>query len=131
MKSRLAVVAVALILALTACGGDSATIELVDAPAAQELLAAPPSGLVVLDVRTPEEFDQGRIAGAENIDFYASDFSTRLDALDKDAPYFVYCRSGNRSASTIDIMRDLGFTSVYELDGGIVSWAEAGLPFSG
>lgn len=130
MKSRLAVVAVALIAALTACGGDTATIELVDASAAQELLAAPPSGLVVLDVRTSEEFDQGHIAEADNIDFYASDFSARLDALDKDAPYIVYCRSGNRSASTIDIMRDLGFTSVYELDGGIVSWAEAGLPFS-
>lgn len=128
MKTRIAVGAVTLILALAACGGDTASIELIDTGEAQELLAEPPSDLVVLDVRTPEEFAEGRIAESVNIDFYAADFATRLDQLDKDTPYFVYCRSGNRSASTIDTMRDLGFTAVYELDGGILSWAGAGLP---
>ncbi len=130
MRKKLAATLIAATLALGACGGTTAeaTIDLVDAPAAQELLAAPPTGLVVLDVRTPEEFGAGRIADSVNLDFYAADFVDRLDALDKDVPYFVYCRSGNRSGQTIETMRDLGFTEVYELDGGIVSWAASGLP---
>ena len=130
MKRRIAALAVAGALALAACGSAAAapTIELVDAPEAQELLTAPPTGLVVLDVRTPEEYAAGHIAGSENLDFYAPDFLDRLDGLDKETPYFVYCRSGNRSATTIDAMRDLGFTEVYELGGGVVTWAEAGYP---
>lgn len=127
MRIRLAVVAVAAAAALGACGGDAATIDLVDAAEAEALIAAPPPHLVVLDVRTPEEFGSERITGATNIDYYAPDFAARLDELDKERPYFVYCRTGNRSAMTIDIMRDLGFTHVYELEGGIASWAQAGM----
>ena len=70
--------------------------------------------------------DQNVVMLTANI--IAADFADRLSDLDKDTPYFVYCRSGNRSATTIDMMRDLGFTEVYELDGGIASWAAAGLP---
>lgn len=131
MRTRLQFVAAALLtgaLVLGACGGDTATFELTAAPEAQELLAEPPPGLVVLDVRTPEEFDSGHIADASNLDFYEPDFAASLDDLDKDLPYFVYCRSGNRSATTIDTMKDLGFTEVYELEGGIISWAEEGYP---
>jgi rhodanese-related sulfurtransferase len=130
MRRHIAALAVTGALALGACSSATAapSIELVSAPEAQELLAAPPTGLVVLDVRTPEEYAAGHITGSDNIDFYAPDFLDRLDALDKDAPYFVYCRSGNRSATTIEAMRDLGFTEVYELGGGVVTWAEAGYP---
>lgn len=127
-RTRLAAVLVAGAMALTACGGDTAVFDLTSAEASQELLQAPPTGLVILDIRTPEEFAGGHIAGAANLDFYEPDFAANLDALDKDLPYFVYCRSGNRSASAIETMKDLGFTQVYELDGGIVSWAGAGLP---
>ena len=102
--------------------------ELTSATDAQELLTDAPAGLVVLDIRTPEEFADGHIAGARNLDFYEPDFAASLDTLDKDLPYFVYCRSGNRSSSAIETMKDLGFAEVYELDGGIVSWAESGLP---
>ncbi len=128
MKRLFTATLLALALLAGACGGDTATIELIDAPEAQELLAAPPDDLVVLDVRTPEEHAEAHIAGSTNIDFYAADFAAQLDQLDKDTPYFVYCRSGNRSAETITTMRELGFTEVYELEGGIVSWAGAGLP---
>jgi rhodanese-related sulfurtransferase len=129
MRRTIAAVAVAAALVLGACGsGATATIDLVSAPDAEELLTSPPAGLVVLDVRTPEEFASGRIADSVNIDFYDPTFADQLDTLDKDTPYFVYCRSGNRSATTIDTMRELGFTEVYELEGGILSWANAGLP---
>ena len=121
-------VALATALLLPACGGATAAYALTGPVEAQELLAEPPAGLAVLDVRTPEEFTEGHLSGAANLDFYAAEFVDQLDALDKDQPYFVYCRSGNRSGQTMDIMRDLGFTEVYELDGGILSWVGAGLP---
>ena len=127
-KRSLGAILLAGVLLLSACGSDTAAFELTSAVDAQELLAEPPVGLTVLDIRTPEEFGAGYIAGATNLDFYEAQFSNWLDELDKDAPYFVYCRSGNRSASAIEAMKDLGFTEVYELDGGIVSWANAGLP---
>lgn len=126
-RTLLAVV-IAAVLTLSACASDTAVFELTSATDAQELLTDAPAGLVVLDIRTPEEFADGHIAGARNLDFYEPDFAASLDALDKDLPYFVYCRSGNRSSSAIETMKDLGFAEVYELDGGIVSWAESGLP---
>ena len=115
-------------LLLGACSsGDTAVIEQYSASESAELLSSPPSGLTVLDVRTPDEFAAGRIADSTNIDFYAPEFEDLLRELDRDTPYFVYCNSGNRSATTIDTMRDLGFTEVYELAGGIQAWSVAGL----
>ena len=130
LRRTLGTALLAVLLILPACG-DTATFELLAATESQELLAAPPAGLTVLDVRTPDEFGEGHIAGATNLDFYEPQFAGWLDELDKDAPYFVYCRSGNRSVQTIEMMKDLGFAEVYELDGGIVSWAQAGLPLNG
>jgi len=96
-----------------------------------EIQTDPPEGLVILDVRTPEEFNSGYLQGATMIDFYASDFTDRLAELDRDVPYLVYCRSGNRSGQTINIMKDLGFTNVTDIDGGITAWAQADLPIVG
>ena len=138
MTRRFVVMMVAGALLVGACGGgdDAATttvaaeprLEQVTADAAEGLLASPPDGLVVLDVRTPGEFAEGHIAGADNIDFYAANFPDLLAELDPNAPYFVYCRSGNRSGTTVGLMRDLGFTQVYELGGGILTWVQVGLP---
>jgi len=128
-RTTIAAILAASALLFAACGGsDTAVIETVPATEAAEILAEPPTGLVTLDVRTLEEFTEVRIAGAKNLDFYAPDFADRLDDLDKTLPYFVYCRTGNRSGQTIDTMRDLGFEQVYNLDGGIVAWNEAGFP---
>jgi rhodanese-related sulfurtransferase len=88
----------------------------------------PPDDLVVLDVRTPEEFAEGHLEGAVLVDFYAADFADQLAALDADVPYLVYCRSGNRSGQALGVMEQLGFTSVVDVDGGIVAWTGAGLP---
>ncbi len=60
------------------------------------------------------------------IDFYRDDFADQLAELDKDVPYVVYCRSGNRSGQATSLMADLGFTDVAEVDGGIVAWANSG-----
>ena len=118
-------------LLIPACGSDTAAFELTSAVESQQLLAEPLPGLTILDIRTPDEFASGHIAGATNLDFYEPQFAGWLDDLDKDTPYLVYCRSGNRSASAIETMKSLGFAEVYELDGGIVSWAQSGLPLEG
>ncbi len=82
---------------------------------------------VILDVRTPGEFDDGNAPGSINIDFYDSDFRNMIDALDKDEIYFIYCRSGNRSGKTLRMMKSLGFMEVHDLAGG---WSQnaAGFP---
>lgn len=80
----------------------------------------------ILDVRTPEEFAAGHLPGAVNIDVSAPDFADRIGALAPDAPYAVYCRSGNRSAAAVEQMTAAGFTQAFDLGGGIIDWQEAG-----
>jgi rhodanese-related sulfurtransferase len=92
------------------------------------LQADPPSDLVILDVRTPEEFSEVHLEGATLMDFYDADFSDQLATLDPDVPYLIYCRSGNRSGQTVAMMEDLGFTDVSNVDGGIVAWLDDDLP---
>ena len=115
---------------LAGCGGDSSTatasIETISAAEAADLLAAPPDGLVVLDVRTPGEFAAGHLPDAINLDYQAAGFADDLGALDREVPYLLYCRSGNRSAQAREMMRGLGFVEVYEIGGGMNAWAEAG-----
>ncbi len=81
-------------------------------------------GAILLDVRTPEEFTTGNIEGAVNIDFKASDFEQKIAELDKSKTYFVYCLSGIRSGKAADRMGELGFTSLYTLNGGYSAWTE-------
>ena len=82
---------------------------------------------VVLDVRTKAEVDQVIIPGATNIDYKIDNFEERIKKLDKNKTYFVYCKAGGRSSKTVDIMKTLGFTKLYELDGGFDAWKEEGL----
>ncbi len=115
---------------LGACGGAATDIQLVSPVAAADVLEDRAPEVVLLDVRTPEEFNEAHVPDSVNIDFYAANFAAQLDELPKDVPYVVYCRSGNRSSSTMDIMRDLGFTEVWDVDGGIIAWSEADLPLT-
>lgn len=83
---------------------------------------------VVLDIRTPQEFQDGHIEGAVNIDYRSPSFGADLDRLDKTKIYFVYCRVGRRSGEAIEIMIRKGFASIYRTPGDIVAWTAAGLP---
>jgi rhodanese-related sulfurtransferase len=76
---------------------------------------------VLIDVRTPSEFESGHIANALNIDFESSSFETEIQKLDTSKEYFVYCRSGNRSQQAISVMKSHGIDTVYELRGGIIA----------
>lgn len=102
---------------------------LVDVHGAKQMLDEPPEGLVVLDVRTREEFDEGYLPGAILVDFYDEGFVAQIEGLDRDVPYLVYCRSGGRSAKTAQLMTQLGFSEVTDVAGGMLAWADAGLPY--
>ena len=84
--------------------------------------------IVVLDVRTPEEFAQGHLAGAKNLDFHSDDFAKQLDALDKSKPYLVHCAAGGRSAKSMATFKKLNFQVIYHMDAGFNGWKEAGKP---
>lgn len=118
----------AVLVWLTAAGaGEPASaIQHVDAKQAQKLVAD--KKVVVLDIRTPGEFNKGRIAGAKNIDFLAPDFEQRIEGLDKTKSYLVHCASGGRSTHSLPLFKKHEFQSVYHLDGGIKAWEKAGLP---
>lgn len=121
MKKILALLAVALLLA--GCSTSSGASDLSVSEFASK---STEQGVVTLDVRTPGEFAQGYIEGARLIDFQSGNFQNEIEALDKNATYAVYCRSGNRSGQAVKIMLDAGFTNVFNLDGGVIDWANAG-----
>ena len=76
----------------------------------------------LIDVRTPAEFAEGHLKNAKNIDFYSPDFDLQIEALDKSIPVILYCKSGSRSAKCASKLNAKGFTSIYDLDGGIQLW---------
>ena len=81
------------------------------------------SNSVTLDVRTPDEFNTSRISNSVNIDFYNPQlFMEEVQKLDKNVSYFVYCRTGVRSANSCLLMKELGFSKTYNLIGGVVDW---------
>ncbi|WP_249368658.1 MULTISPECIES: rhodanese-like domain-containing protein [unclassified Actinomyces] len=99
--------------ALSGCGSDESSSGAV-ADAAPE---------AIIDVRTPEEFAEGHLEGAVNIDVSSENFDESIAALDTTVSYGVYCRSGNRSAQAVARMEAAGFTDVRDL-GGLKDAAE-------
>jgi rhodanese-related sulfurtransferase len=125
---RILLVLVALLTAglLAGCSDSSASsVQRVDAAAFNEVVST--AGTQVIDVRTPAEFAEGHLEGAVNIDVEDPSFAARIADL-QPGTFAVYCRSGNRSQSAVAQMADAGLGSIHELDGGIIAWAEAGLP---
>jgi len=80
--------------------------------------------IVLLDVRTKEEVDAGKIENALNIDFNKQDFATQIEKLDKNKPYIVYCAVGGRSSKAATYMKANGFHNVYNMLGGYNQWVE-------
>lgn len=82
---------------------------------------------VLLDVRTASEYAEGYLPDAVHIDFYAPDFKEKIAQLDKEKTYYLYCRSGNRSGKTLAMMRELGFSTMFDAAGGIAALEAAGV----
>jgi rhodanese-related sulfurtransferase len=105
-------------VSLIGCGSSS-TKDVTGEPAASgdQQEAVSTDGLMIIDVRTPSEFDEQHLDGAVNINLQADDFVDRISELDRNGSYAVYCRSGNRSAEAVAAMRTLGFTDVTDYGG--------------
>ncbi len=123
MKKVIALIASVLLLA--GCSSSSSAVDLSVTEFSSKVAEA---GVITLDVRTPGEFAEGHIEGAQLIDFQSGNFENEISTLDKNATYAVYCRSGNRSGQAVKVMHDAGFHNVYNLNGGVIDWANAGLP---
>ena len=113
------------ILLLAGCSSSSSAIDLSVTEFSSKVAEA---GVITLDVRTPGEYAEGHLEGAQLIDFQSGNFENDISSLDKNATYAVYCRSGNRSGQAVKVMHDAGFHNVYNLNGGVIDWANAGLP---
>jgi phage shock protein E len=88
------------------------------------------SNLVIVDVRTPDEYAQGHIEGALSINYYDADWSKQMDQLSKDQPIVVYCAVGGRSGKAFAVLKKLGFKEVYDMKGGFDAWRQQNLPIS-
>jgi rhodanese-related sulfurtransferase len=124
--AALAVAAIASVGLLAGCSTSNEATKKVDPVEFSEVIAEP--GVIILDVRTPEEFNAGHIENANNINVADSNFSSEVSKLDKNATVAVYCRSANRSAVATKEMAELGFTDMYDMQGGIIDWEAAGGP---
>lgn len=124
MKKLLVLLAALLGITVLAGCGSSGGVTTVDPQAF--LSTAKQPGVVVVDVRTPQEYAAGHVDGAINIDVEGGSFDTEIAKLDKNATYAVYCHSGRRSGLATDAMGKAGFTHVYNLSGGIGDLQAAG-----
>ena len=80
----------------------------------------------LVDVRRPEEYQEGYIEGFQNIDFFSDTFAQDIEELDRTKPIIVYCKSGRRSANSAKILKEKGFVKIYDLGGGITKWVSEG-----
>ncbi len=104
-------------------------VQRVSAVEFSQLLRSNP-GAAVIDVRTVGEFQGGHLSSAINYPLNSGDFGQKIGSLDKSKPVFVYCLSGARSNAAAQQMSAMGFTSVYDMAGGMMQWRVNGLPES-
>ncbi len=122
-----------LIAVVASCGLQSTTdipINNVDVNTARDLVTQNET-VIVLDVRTPEEYAIGHIEGALNINIAEADFSKRVSKLDRDKTYIIHCSANvknGRSAKSLEIMSSFGFDKLLNMEGGIIAWEQSGYP---
>jgi len=122
-----------LIAVVASCGLQSTTdipINNVDVNTARDLVIQNKT-VIVLDVRTPEEYAIGHIEGALNINIAQADFSKRVSKLDRDKTYIIHCSANvknGRSAKSLEIMSSFGFDKLLNMEGGIIAWRQSGYP---
>ena len=129
LSSRAAVLAVVVAVSLAACSSEAPAgpPEFDGSHVSADAFAAAveAEGVTVIDVRSPEEFAEGHLPGAVNVDVQAPSFPAEIAELDPSARYAVYCRSGNRSRVAIDLMTQAGVTQTVGLEGGVGAWTGA------
>ena len=123
LKRTIGLVMVSAVI-LTGCSG--ATDSAINLDPAAFKAKTQETEVIVLDVRTAQEFNEGHIENAININVESDTFLSQIESLDKSKSYAVYCRSGRRSADAITKMANQNFTSLTNLNGGIIDWTNAG-----
>ncbi len=127
MKSFASIVLGLVSFIIVSCNGQSSkNIKIID-PVSFTKEIENTSNAQILDVRTPEEFVTEHLQKAENVNWLSADFATNTTKYDKSKPVFVYCKSGRRSHQAAEKLAELGFTTIIEMEGGIVNWAAEGL----
>ncbi|MBB5040049.1 rhodanese-like domain-containing protein [Prosthecobacter dejongeii] len=121
---RLSFIAALCVLPLAGFAEDK--VKHVDAEKAAKLVAE--GKVTVLDVRTEEEYKEGHIKGATNVDILSKDFVKKLEAANKTKPVLVHCQAGGRSTRSLPKLEQAGFTEIYHLDGGMADWVKADKP---
>jgi thioredoxin len=111
---------------ILSCNGQtSKNITNIDPKAFSEKITATPNAQII-DVRTPQEFAAGHLDNAVNIDWLGDNFVTNAEKLDKTKPVFVYCKTSNRSPQAAKKLEELGFTTIYNMQGGLLKWDAEG-----
>lgn len=113
------------------CDQARQSIEVIDVEALAHLIGETEENFILLDVREDYEWDEGRIFGAIHMGRGLLECMIEEILEDKSAPIIVCCRGGNRSVLAAKSLKDLGYTSVRSLKGGVTAWVEAGLEFDG
>jgi rhodanese-related sulfurtransferase len=127
MKSLAPTFSAFLLFAILSCNAQTATnIKVVDPVSFKKEISTTPNAQI-LDVRTAEEFTVEHLQNAENVNWYSPDFSTNTTKYDTSKPVFIYCRSGKRSHLAAEKLVELGFTTIIEMEGGIINWTTKGL----
>lgn len=127
MKKILLSLLTAISFGTTGCSAQSDCIDTL-APQAFIKQAKADTTSIILDVRTPGEYQEEHLAGAQHLDFLNTKaFDEGIKQLDKSHTYYVYCRSGRRSHNACLKMKKQGF-KVFDMEGGILNWKKLGMP---
>jgi thioredoxin len=130
MKTRIITLLFTCLLFWNCNSQTSKNVENISAQTLSEKLKNDPEAQL-LDVRTPEEYAGGHIGNAANVDWNGNNFETQAAKYDKSKPIFVYCKIGGRASKAADKLASMGFTKIYNLEGGIMKWDAAGLSAPG
>jgi rhodanese-related sulfurtransferase len=128
MKKLILVMTVALVGICFSCNNSNTKgqVQMVSAVQVYEAVYGEDS-LQLVDVRTADEYQVSHLKNAQNICVTSTDFKEKVAGLDKEKPVYVYCKKGGRSAKAATILKEMGFTKVYDLQGGLTSWQQEGL----
>lgn len=124
MKSVIVILLLVVLIVLSCQKKTAKGVETIDPKQFAEKLQATENPQL-LDVRTAEEYQSGHIGNATNIDWYGDDFTEKVAQYDKSKPVFVYCKAGVRGRKAANKLAELGFTNIYNLEGGIDKWNDA------
>lgn len=115
-----------LLFLMTACQAQTKGVDVIPPQAYAEKIKTTPNAQI-FDVRTPMEFSSEHLNNAVNINWNGDDFAVKASEYDKSKPVFIYCKTGGRSGQAAKKLHEMGFTQVYDLQGGIMKWNAAGL----